>query len=241
MAIPGNISVSSDYTVADQQRMSQAKRYFAWQSDLSQAQLGRRVLEVGCGLGNFTERLLDRELVIGIDIDPNCIAHHQRRFAHQPQVRSRVLDALDPAFLDLRAERIDSIVCLNVLEHIEQDQTVLERMQQVLPSGGRVVLMIPAFMALYGPIDHHLGHYRRYTRAGLIETAARAGLKPRLLHYMNTVGFFGWWLNSKMQRQEQSEGQIATFDNYVVPVMSRLEGWVRPPFGQSLFAVLEKP
>ena len=66
-------------------------------------------------------------------------------------------------------------------------------------------------------------------------------LRPRLLHYMNTVGFFGWWLNSKMQRQEQSEAQIATFDNYVVPVMARLEGWVRPPFGQSLFAVLEKP
>ena len=241
MAIPGNISVSSGYTVADQRRMSQAKRYFAWQSDLSKAQLGRRVLEVGCGLGNFTERLLDRELVIGIDIDPNCIAHHQSRFAGQPQIRSQVLDAFDPAFLRLRDERIDSIVCLNVLEHIEQDQTVLERMQQVLPPGGCVVLMIPAFMALYGPIDHHLGHYRRYTRAGLIETASRAGLRPRLLHYMNTVGFFGWWLNSKLRRQEQSEAQIATFDNYVVPVMARLEGWVRPPFGQSLFAVLEKP
>lgn len=241
MTIPGNISVSSGYTVADQRRMSQAKRYFAWQSDLSKAQLGRRVLEVGCGLGNFTERLLDRELVIGIDIDANCIAHHQSRFAGQPQIRSQVLDALDPAFLRLRDERIDSIVCLNVLEHIEQDQTVLERMQQVLPPGGCVVLMIPAFMALYGPIDHHLGHYRRYTRAGLIETASRAGLRPRLLHYMNSVGFFGWWLNSKMRRQEQSEAQIATFDNYVVPVMAHLEGWVRPPFGQSLFAVLEKP
>ena len=241
MAIPGNISVSSDYTVADQQRMTKAKRYFDWQSDLSKAQLGRRVLEIGCGLGNFTERLLDRELVVGIDIDPNCIRHHQHRFAGKPHIRSRVIDALDPAFLHLRDERIDSIVCLNVLEHIEQDETVLTRMQQVLPPGGRVVLMIPAFMALYGPIDHHLGHYRRYTRAGLEQTAQRAGLRPRLLHYMNTVGFFGWWLNAKMQRQEQSEAQIATFDNYVVPVMARLEGWVRPPFGQSLFAVLEKP
>ncbi len=241
MAIPGHISVSSDYTVADQQRMTKAKRYFDWQSDLSKAQLGRRILEVGCGLGNFTERLLDRELVVGIDIDPHCIQHHRTRFAGQPQIRSRVLDALDPAFLELRHERIDSIVCLNVLEHIEQDQTVLERMQQVLPSGGRVVLMIPAFMALYGPIDHHLGHYRRYTRASLIETAARAGLRPRDIRYMNTAGFFGWWLNSKMGRQQQSEAQIATFDNYVVPVMARVEGWVRPPFGQSLFAVLEKP
>ncbi len=221
--------------------MTQAKRYFDWQSELSKAQLGRRVLEVGCGLGNFTERLLDRDLVVGVDIDPNCIQHHQARFSGQPHIHSEVLDALDPAFLELRHQGIDSIVCLNVLEHIEQDVTVLQRMQRVLPPGGRVVLMVPAFMALYGPIDHHLGHYRRYTRASLIETAARARLRPRLLHYMNTIGFFGWWLNSKMQRQEQSEAQIATFDNYVVPVMARVEGWVRPPFGQSLFAVLEKP
>jgi SAM-dependent methyltransferase len=241
VAIPGPISVSSDYTVADQQRMTQAKRYFAWQSDLSKAQLGRRVLEVGCGLGNFTERLLDRDRVIGIDIDPNCIEHHRARFARQPHIESRVLDALDPAFLDLRREAIDSVVCLNVLEHIEDDLTVLQRMQQILPPGGRVILIIPAFMALYGPIDQHLGHYRRYTRRGLIATAEKAGLRPRLLHYMNTVGFFGWWLNAKMKRQEQSEAQIATFDNYIVPVMARLEGWVKPPFGQSLFAVLEKP
>ncbi len=235
------MTVSSEYTVADQQRMTKAKNYFSWQSDLSKAQLGRRVLEVGCGLGNFTERLLDRELVVGIDIDANCIRHHQERFAAQPHIRSRVMDAHDPEFLALREERIDSIVCLNVLEHIERDEFVLNQMQRILPSGGVVVLMIPAFMALYGPIDHHLGHYRRYTRAGLAETARRAGLRPRLLHYMNTVGFFGWWLNAKTGRQEQSEGQIATFDNYIVPVMSTLERWVKPPFGQSLFAVLEKP
>lgn len=236
-----SLSVSSDYTVADQLRMAQATRYFAWQSAMAKAALGRRVLEIGCGLGNFTEQLRDRECVVGLDVDAACIAHHQRRFAGVGHIRSFALDALDPALLELRSERLDSIACLNVLEHIEDDLGLLRRMHELLPAGGRVVLMVPAFMALYGPIDRNLGHYRRYTRLSMTATAAQAKLRIRELRFMNTVGFFGWWVNAKiLHKTEQSEGQIALFDRWVVPAMSRLERLVPPPFGQSLFVVLEK-
>lgn len=222
--------------------MTKAKRYFAWQSDVSKAALGRRVLEVGCGLGNFTEHLLDRDLVVGIDIDAECVALHRQRFAGRPNVRQMVLDAQDPAFLGLRGERFDSIACLNVLEHIENDRLTLERFAAVLQPGGRVVLLVPAFRALYGPIDANLGHYRRYTKRSLAETAQAAGLRPKTLRFMNVVGFFGWWANAKLfRREEQSGGQIEVFDRFVVPVQATLERWVPPPVGQSIFAVLEKP
>jgi hypothetical protein len=72
--------------------------------------------------------------------------------------------------------------------------------------------------------------------------ARAAGLKIRKLRYMNTIGFFGWWANARILRREaQSERQIQIFDRFVVPLMSRLEDVARPPFGQSLFAVLQKP
>ncbi len=236
------VSTTSDYTVRDQQRMTKARNYFAWQSRISAAALGRRVLEVGCGLGNFTDQIRDREFVYGIDIDAACIRLHQERFAATPNVQSRVLDALDPAFLDLRRERIDSIACLNVLEHIEDDRLTLERFQQILPPGGRVVLLVPAFQALYGPIDANLGHFRRYTKASLRTTAEAAGLRARTLRFMNLIGFFGWWVNAKLvPREEQSDGQIELFDQYLVPVQAAFEGWIEPPVGQSIFAVLEKP
>jgi SAM-dependent methyltransferase len=222
--------------------MTKAKRYFAWQSEVSRSALGKRVLEVGCGLGNFTEHLLDRELVVGLDIDPHCVALHRERFAQHANVRQMILDAQDPAFLELRRERIDSIACLNVLEHIEDDRLTLARFAAVLPPGGRVVLLIPAFRALYGPIDANLGHYRRYTKRSLAETAAAAGLRPKTLRFMNVVGFFGWWANAKiLRREEQSGGQIEMFDRFVVPVQAALERWIPPPVGQSIFAVLEKP
>lgn len=221
--------------------MTRAVNYFAWQARLALAPLGQRIVEVGCGIGNFTRMMLDREWVMGIDIDAQCIANHQARFAGQPHVTSRVLDALDPSFVQLREAKPDSVVCLNVLEHISDDLATLEAFASILPAGGRVVLIVPAFMGLYGPIDKHLGHYRRYTRASLGETAARAGLRPLELRYMNTIGFFGWWVNAKvLPREEQSEGQIELFDRYIVPVQEKLETWIRPPFGQSVFAVLEK-
>jgi SAM-dependent methyltransferase len=232
--------------VADQLRMAKATRYFAWQSAMAQAALGRRVLEIGCGLGNFTAQLGDRERVVGLDVDPACVEHHRQRFAQTPHIQAHVLDvtALDatsPALLDLRGENFDSIACLNVLEHIEDDRCALERMHQVLPAGGRVVLIVPAFMALYGPIDHNLGHYRRYTKSSLRALAQQAGFAVTHLRFMNTIGFFGWWMNARiLKRTEQSEDQIALFDRWLVPVMRRAESLVAPPFGQSLFVVLAK-
>lgn len=232
---------STDYTVADQQRMSKATRYFEWQSRLSEAQLGRRVLEVGCGLGNFTQHLLDREMVVCIDIETACVERLRARFGQRPNLVVMPMDALDPAFLALDKHAVDSIACLNVLEHIEDDQLLLARMHEILPRGGRVVLIVPAFDALYGPIDVNLGHFRRYSKQSLTKTATLAGLRPKILRYMNSVGCIGWWVNARVLRKtEQSEGQIALFDSVVVPVLSRLEALVEPPFGQSIFAVLEK-
>ncbi len=235
------VSTTSEYTVRDQQRMTKARRYFAWQSEISKAALGRRVLEVGCGLGNFTQHLLDRELILGLDIDEQCIALHRERFANIANVRQMVLDALDPAFLDLREQRVDSIACLNVLEHIADDRLMLQRFAAILPAGGRVVLMIPAFRSLYGPIDTNLGHYRRYTKRSLSETAASAGLRPLSMRFMNVAGFFGWWANARLfRREEQSDSQIEVFDRWIVPIQSTIERWIPPPVGQSIFAVLEK-
>lgn len=238
----GILSPAVEYVVRDQQRMTGARRYFAWQAEVCLRHLGRRVVEIGCGLGNFTGHLLDRERVIAIDLEPECVGLLRRRYADYTNLTAHAMDALDPAFLDIERERPDSVACLNVLEHISDDRLLLERMGRILPPGGRVVLLVPAFAALYGPIDHNLGHYRRYTKRSLAATARAAGLRPRLLRFMNFLGFFGWWANARLfRRTEQSDSQIAAFDRFVVPVERRLESWIEPPVGQSILAVLERP
>lgn len=235
------VFASTDYTIRDQDRMSKASRYFEWQAGMVKAELGQRVVEVGCGLGNFTQHLLDRQLVLSLDVEAECVAHLSGNLQEAENVIPKCLDVLDPAFVELRKHHPDSIVCLNVLEHVRDDRAALSHMARVLPSGGKIVLLVPAFQCLHGPIDERLGHYRRYTKESLREVAAAVGLRPQRMHYMNIVGFFGWWLNAKvLKRKEQSEMQILIFDRFIVPILSRIEGWVKPPFGQLVFAVLVK-
>ncbi len=232
---------SAEYILADQERMKRARRYFRWQCNLAKHELGNRILEIGCGIGNFTDQLQDREFVAGIDVEAACIERWRRRFHTNPNRVAYVMGATDSSVLGLRDCAFDSIACLNVLEHIDNDELALSQMRNVLGRCGRVVLIVPAFQSLYGPIDARLGHYRRYTRRALIDKALRSGFQPRTVRYMNVLGFFGWWVNAKLlPREEQSIGQIAIFDSLVVPLQSAFESLLPPPFGQSLFAVFEK-
>ena len=220
--------------------MSQAKNYFAWQHSLIQQELGPRVLEVGCGIGNFTAKLLERDAVIAVDVESDCIARLKQRFPDQPNLDAFACDVLSPEFRELSSFHADSAVIVNVLEHVEDDAAALEAVASVLTPGGVIVLLVPAFEALYGPIDKNLGHHRRYSPRAICQLAEQAGLHIQKLHYMNSIGFFGWWINAHiLKREAQSEAQIRIFDRYVVPPMSTMERWVHPPFGQSLLAVLK--
>jgi len=222
--------------------MSKATNYFAWQGRLVKPELGRRVVEVGCGIGNFTGMLLDREAVISIDIEPECIERLKQRYPHRDNLQAFVCDAGSAALNDLAAFRPDTCVCLNALEHIGEERTALQGMASILRPGGVIVLLLPAFQALYGPIDRNLSHHRRYSRDSVFALAEESRMRIKKAHYVNIAGFFGWWANSHIfRREEQSEAQIRIFDRYVVPVLSRIESWIAPPFGQSLFVVLEKP
>lgn len=232
---------TTEYTVADQQRMEKARNYFQWQYRMVAPNLGKRVLEIGCGMGNFTRVLLDRECVVGIDIDVGVLKAHRERFRDHSHVAVHQMDSTSPEFSTLARYRPDSVVCLNVLEHIEDHRGALANMHSVLQPGGRAVLLVPAFQSLFGPIDYKLGHYRRYSKAMLRGLAEETGFRVARLRYTNVAGFFGWWFNARvLPRTEQSEGQIALFDSLVVPIQSAIEGWIEPPFGQSVFAVLEK-
>jgi 2-polyprenyl-3-methyl-5-hydroxy-6-metoxy-1,4-benzoquinol methylase len=241
MKLSSGVSAETDYRIRDQQRMQRAHNYFEWQARLACPPLGQRVMEIGCGIGTFTRHLLDRECVVGIDVDAECVAQLERNLGTPPNLTARHMDILDDAAVNLREHRIDSVVCLNVLEHVSDDHRALRQMAALLPARGRVVLIVPAFGALYGPIDSKLGHYRRYSKASLRALAAATNFRVTQLRYMNLIGFFGWWFNARvLKKEEQSDAQIAAFDKIVVPVISRVERLLPPPLGQSLFVVLEK-
>src|ERR1700722_3025197 len=213
----------SRFKLDDLALMSRAKNYFAWQARLVKPWLGQRVLEAGCGTGNFTPHLLDRELVVALDVDADCVAKVRERYAAARNLRTMVADAARFPAQELATFRLDSCVCLNVLEHIADDRAALTGLASAIAAEGTIVLIVPAFPALYGPIDRNLQHQRRHTKSSMRKLARSCGLKIRKLQYVNLVGFFGWWINAHILRSRtKSAAQIALFDKLIVPVASRL-------------------
>src|SRR5690349_21720540 len=146
------------------ERMAAAPRFNRWMFARLRPWIGRRVLEIGAGIGNMSVLLLDHaavDRVVLTDTEPYYLSRLRERFAGRAQVAVAELrlPARDPRLV---AERLDTVVCLNVLEHIEQDGAALGAMRDLLQPGGRLVLLVPSLRALYGTLDEALGHFRRY-------------------------------------------------------------------------------
>ena len=217
--------------------------YLDWQLDAFRPFLGRRVLEVGCGVGGVLDRLAPRERLFGIDIEAEVLDCARARFAARPEFGFAQLDVgrLDPAQLSaLRAERFDTLVSFNVFEHVEDDAAALRALADVLAEGATLALLVPAHPALYGPYDALDGHFRRYTRRSLGALLRAAGCVPRFVRHFNAVGALGWFVQYKLLRRSiHSEGHFGLM-NRLVPVLSRAERLVPPPFGLSLLALAHK-
>jgi SAM-dependent methyltransferase len=130
-------------------------------------------------------------------------------------------------------------VCLNVLEHIEDDRATLTDFARVLAPGGHLVLLVPSMPALYGTLDIHLNHYRRYEPAGLRQTVTGAGFSIDEMRYLNRPGVLGWWLNSRLlKRRILPKRQLAAF-RWIQPLL-KLEERRPPSFGMSLLVLARK-
>ncbi len=220
--------------------MSRAPRYNRWVARLIQPYLGNRVLEVGAGIANMTPFLLPREYVVATDPDPAYLAVLEQRMKREETVAVRSLK-LPRMAEDWKEERLDTAVLLNILEHVEEDQESLNNLAGILVPGGRIVIFVPAVPALHGSLDKGLSHFRRYSARQLRDKLERAGLEIEELRYCNFVGMFGWWFYSRIIRRKVLPAfQVRVFD-LLVPILSRIEGVVPPPIGQSLLAVARKP
>ena len=223
--------------------MASAANYYAWIASQFQPVLGRRILDIGGGHGAHLDHIVSHgRKVVSVDLSPECVREMREKFAGRP-FEALCGDITQPAFLErLTAEAFDTIVCVNVLEHIENDAAALEAMVQILrPTQGRLFLLVPAHPFLYGTPDVLAGHFRRYRRRDLRELVSRAGFRAVQARYFNGFGAVPYLLNSRILRPKTLSGpvdtQIVLFDRYLVPVLRRIESFVRVPFGQSLIAI----
>jgi glycosyltransferase involved in cell wall biosynthesis len=200
--------------------------------------LGKRVLEVGCGHGNLTEHLLAAADVVATDLDEVALARIRTAMSVYDNLEIHRWDMLDPLPPLRPGAPVDSIVCLNVLEHIDDAHTALLNARRILaPSNGRLLLLVPAHPALFGPLDERLGHFRRYTRKSLRTALKAAGFRIESLLWLNMLGIPGWWFNARILRRDRLPAfQMAAY-NFMSRFALPVESVLGPPVGLSLIAV----
>jgi glycosyltransferase involved in cell wall biosynthesis len=182
-------------------RMSELGAYNRTMFDLFAPFLGRRILEIGAGAGNLSRFVLDRDYVILTDFETEYLHLLRRRFGTYENVQIRHLDLNTFTAADLAGDAIDSVVCLNVLEHIEDDRRVLKELFRAIEPGGVVVVLVPAHPELYSDLDKNLGHFRRYTETLLVERFREAGFIVEKSRYFNWVGAIGWYVFGRVMRR----------------------------------------
>jgi glycosyltransferase involved in cell wall biosynthesis/ubiquinone/menaquinone biosynthesis C-methylase UbiE len=219
--------------------LEEAHNYADWIIEQLSPHLKGTVVELGAGSGTMTERIRrNADRTVATDLSADRVAELQQRFRDLEDVDIVQGDAASV----LEGRDADSVVMINVLEHLEDDVSELTRIREALRPGGTVAIFVPAHRWLYSEFDRRVGHYRRYTKATLVTALSRAGLDLVDVRYVNQVGALAWWTVARTLRRAPTDRRmIRLYDRRLVPLLRRAEAMNEPAFGQSLIAVARKP
>jgi SAM-dependent methyltransferase len=226
--------------------MSVAVNYHRWILQRFMPFLGKRIIEVGAGIGSFANLLLETKPKALTLLEPSANMYPilVERLARMD--KAGIATARQGQLADLSFEwspdaAPDSILYVNVLEHVEDDEAELRAAYSRLTSGGRVLIFVPANPWLMGSIDRHFGHFRRYTMKALTSKCRATGFTVRASSYFDLLGIVPWWLRYCFLKSDQMEpSAVRLYDRWVVPVSRTLESFAAPPIGKNIILVGEK-
>jgi len=221
-------------------QLAELDRYNHWIYEHISHALGRRVLEVGSGTGNITQFLCaEGREVMATDVVPSYCNELKRLFGANPNVRIGKFDLTADAPADFVADPFDSVVCLNVIEHIENDVFALAQIRDSLTPGGNLALLVPAHRILYGAFDRAVGHFRRYGKRELAAKLEKTGFAVREMKFFSLAAALPWLINGRLLKRDYLPVGQANLANSLVPLL-KLERLIGPPCGLSLIAIAQK-
>lgn len=218
--------------------MNQADRYNQWTLNQFKEFLKGKILEVGCGIGNFTKSLLEYGEVYGIDIRKDYVEKTEKILS-KSNVRIGLGD-IEKGKYFFKNEKFDTVVCINVLEHIKQDDLVINNMYKILNKEGYLVLITPSHPFLYGEIDKSIGHYRRYTKKAIVAKLESSGFKILKFRSLNLIGSIGWFISGRILKNKIVDQSKIKLFNLLAPIFLRIEDLINSPFGTSFLIIAKK-
>ena len=226
------IDVRQDTTL---ETLSGAPNYQAWLASLARPYFGQNPIEIGSGNGDYAEvwRKSGLEVLTLNEVDADRLSLLKNRFAEFPGIEVLTLEQLDNS-----ASNYTSCISFNVLELVENDVHLLEKMTNWITPGGHVFVLVPAFPFAYSEFDSQIGHFRRYTKKSLQQSMEAAGLVEVKTKYVNPIGLLAWFVLMKLLKGTPNSGlAVRIWDSTVIPVTRRIERFVAAPFGQSCIGI----
>ncbi|MCC7087296.1 MAG: class I SAM-dependent methyltransferase [Pirellulales bacterium] len=226
------------YTGTELEAMSVAVNYHRWILDWFTPYLGNRVAEVGAGIGSVSKLLLERPLGQLTSFEPSRNLFPRLEEALRGETRATPV----PHFFSERdrSNRFDSVLYLNVLEHIDDDRGEVGTVYEALNPGGHLLVFVPALQWLYREFDRQLEHHRRYSTRSLARLVVDAGYEIRFVRYFDIAGILPWFVMCKLLRLRPSGRSVSLYDKIVVPAMRFAEGILPPPVGKNLLLVAQR-
>jgi 2-polyprenyl-3-methyl-5-hydroxy-6-metoxy-1,4-benzoquinol methylase len=203
------------------------------------------ILEVGSGLGTISEKLIR-------DMGPSShitLTDISVRYVQLLSIKYSSFKNVSVSRMDLNTgedyskigyEKYDSIIAINVLEHVRDDQLALREIYKMLKTGGILVILVPCNKFLYNVIDKGLGHFRRYTKKELCSKINETSFTILCMHYFNTVGMVGWYLNGNLLKKAGISPTASKWFDRLVPLLDCFDRVTSNMTGLSLICHLKK-
>jgi SAM-dependent methyltransferase len=226
------------YPGKELEAMSSADHYRRWIVDDFERYLGKSVAEVGAGIGSITRILLERPIERLVAFEPSANMYPHLAEAVRGHARASAVNGLFDA--GQAGKDFDSVVYINVIEHVEHEREELSAAFAALRPGGYLLVFVPALAWLYSDFDREVGHFRRYSRDGLERVIVRAGFEVVESRYFDIAGVLPWYLYFTLLGRKMGRGSVSLYDRIVVPPMRVLENLVRPPIGKNILLVARR-
>ncbi|WP_328463764.1 class I SAM-dependent methyltransferase [Actinoplanes sp. NBC_00393] len=219
--------------------LATAVNHRRWFVELALPYLGDNPIEIGSGLGDYAIEWAEHlPRFTATEADPDRLVLLKERMAEHTNIDVKQMLLPSP---EANGE-YSAAVSYNVLEHIEDHVGALSSMKDLVRPGGRVIIIVPAFMFAMSQVDIATGHIRRYTKKTLSAAFIEAGLEIEKIHYANALGLIGYYGATSIFKLAPKEGpMVKVYDSVVLPVTKAAERVVKPPFGQSVFCVGRAP
>ncbi len=200
------------------------------------------ILEIGSGIGTYSEKIIcdfpNSEIALS-DFSQTYVKNLEKRF--DKNITFYKLDLnLKSDYDKIGYEKFDTIVGVNVLDNVENDEFALQQLYKMLKKNGMLVLLLPAHKSLFSQLDRNIGRLRRYSKTELKSKISKTDFEIVKMFYFNAIGIIGWYLNGKSGKTPKlSDNAFKTYDK-MIPITKFIEKMTGRKVGLSIICYLKK-